>query len=296
MYMVTLRGEYVIESQNGEAGSHRAAATRGPIASWSRRSASRLRAYLAGARAVYDVMLTLTYPSWAEGGHDYDKAKRNLKSWYDRYRREHRTPGRSSVWVMEHTKAGTIHFHVLTNHFVAKDWLAASWYEVCGTEDPRHKAAGTRVEKLRDRSAGAKYLSKYLSKGSLGRMAAGTEATSGRWWGIVGSRSEVTAVIRVKESTEDAQYAALELKTKQNVLMDMLIQEGKAELMDTREWEGVPNTTQIWKVPDYRIRVGLVAVYRSWGFQIQKSLFSAEEEWDRDIFDDYSGLGLEGNQ
>jgi hypothetical protein len=69
-----------------------------------------------------------------------------------------------------------------------KAWMSRNWFEIVGSNDPRHFRAGTRVEELRS-VKGAFY---YASKSYMGKPedCSRLEHKPGRYWGVIG-RSNV---------------------------------------------------------------------------------------------------------
>jgi hypothetical protein len=63
-------------------------------------------------------------------------------------------------------------------------WFAVNWYEVVGSGEPRHLAAGTRVEQVRSARGVFAYASKYLAK--VEDDPAPEYDSIGRCWGIMG--------------------------------------------------------------------------------------------------------------
>lgn len=63
-------------------------------------------------------------------------------------------------------------------------WFAVNWYEVVGSGEPRHLAAGTRVEAVRSVRGVMAYASKYLAK--VEDDPAPEYESIGRCWGIMG--------------------------------------------------------------------------------------------------------------
>jgi len=60
-----------------------------------------------------------------------------------------------------------------------KAWLSWNWYEVVGSNDPRHLRAGTNVEEIRSREGVMYYASKYVCK-----LDTESAESSGRFWGM----------------------------------------------------------------------------------------------------------------
>jgi hypothetical protein len=63
-------------------------------------------------------------------------------------------------------------------------WFAVNWYEVVGSGEPRHLAAGTRVEQVRSARGVFACASKYLAK--VEDDPAPEYESIGRCWGIMG--------------------------------------------------------------------------------------------------------------
>jgi hypothetical protein len=63
-------------------------------------------------------------------------------------------------------------------------WFAVNWYEVVGSEEPKHMAAGTGVEVVRSMRGVLAYASKYLAK--IDDDPATEYESIGRCWGIMG--------------------------------------------------------------------------------------------------------------
>jgi hypothetical protein len=127
------------------------------------------------------LFIDLTYPSaWPEDGTVW---KRDLDTLLKRLLR--RWPSAAAIWRLEFQRRGAPHFHLLLFGVkrVPKTWLSSSWYEVVGSDDPRHLEAGTRVKKIRSwRGVVA-----YVTKGMAGEQNA--DRDTGRVWGIVGRKN-----------------------------------------------------------------------------------------------------------
>lgn len=113
------------------------------------------------------------------GGSAWKKA---LDVWLHRLRR--RFPLVWGIWKLEPQKRGAPHFHLLLWGLPAScaEWVARSWWEVVGSGEPDHLAAGTRTEWLRSVNGTVYYCAKYCAKvvtEDLGQ----DWATAGRWWG-----------------------------------------------------------------------------------------------------------------
>lgn len=171
-------------------------ATRGAIVRFTRGSRNRLIDFLASINhtQVRDMPLfvTLTYPGeWpAEGG----IVKRHLDTWLKRLQREY--PYASAVWKLEYQQRGAPHFHLLVFGLARMSikWLARSWYEVVGSGDERHLAAGTQVKKVKSWQGVMFYAGKYLAKVTAGDAP----ARPGRFWGVFNRRAFPIDIVRFR--------------------------------------------------------------------------------------------------
>lgn len=119
--------------------------------------------------------VTLTYPKVFP---EPLEVKQHLSKWLKRLRRLH--PGVNYFWVLELQERGALHFHLLVDRFVPKDWLSNSWFEVARSGDELHLKAGTSVQPVRHRNKITSYLcGRYLSKGAQKSFAEWV----GRIWG-----------------------------------------------------------------------------------------------------------------
>ena len=193
-----LCGDTLVSSFQGDFNGGAPGGPRGIVRGFSPRSRSNLVRYLRGAVAEYRNFLTLTLP----GEFCNADGKRHWKNLVERIRRMQRGNGASwsICWFMEFQKRGAMHFHAFTTHTIDKDWLANAWYEVVGSGQEAHRAAGTRVERLRaGKDASARYAAKYAGKHEqkdLPPEMFGKEGF-GRFWGVVGCRLHEAAACRV---------------------------------------------------------------------------------------------------
>jgi hypothetical protein len=98
------------------------------------------------------VMLTLSYPgAWRRWCPDPATAIAHLDAFAKRFERATGIPLRA-VWVREFQRRGAPHFHLLAlwpkciDGQLSQRWLSRVWYEIVGSEDPRHLRAGTGVD------------------------------------------------------------------------------------------------------------------------------------------------------
>jgi hypothetical protein len=160
--------------------------SRGKVRGFSRRSRKRLLDWLnqIDRRCVTDsIFVTLTYPS--EWPADWQVWKRHLSTFLKRLRRL--SPRAAVVWRQEFQKRGAPHYHLIVFNvgYLSHTWVAKAWYDVVGSGDPRHLAAGVEVRRVRSFRAAIGYASKYLAKVSVEECAAGGSET-GRMWGVFG--------------------------------------------------------------------------------------------------------------
>jgi hypothetical protein len=142
-------------------------------------------------------MYTLTYPcGFPSNGVE---VKKHLKEFLRRLKRTAVTNGfdqdrYSAFWFLEFQERGAPHFHIFCNYYERnKQWISKQWYEIVGSEDHRHMLAGTRVERIRSGRGGtASYAKKYAQKQEQKIVPNGYDNV-GRFWGISGDRSVVSA-------------------------------------------------------------------------------------------------------
>ena len=202
---IKLNGSIIVLSRVPVGSPAHVANGRGEITAFSESSQRRMRWYLETCLADYKVLITLTYPEGLV--QDGRKAKEHLRKFMQECRRYAQRHGYgmfswSMFWAMEFQRNGSFHFHLLSNAGYPKEWVAKTWYRICGSEDPRHLAAGTRIEGIHSGLRGMQaYLSKYFQKM---RSKAIPEAVShaGRFWGVCGLRDTVSAAIVIPARLE----------------------------------------------------------------------------------------------
>jgi len=128
------------------------------------------------------LFVTLTYPRAYPG--DWRQWKGQLHNW--RKRLFTRCPRAAFVWKLEPQARGAPHFHLIIAGvpFLAKEWLSRSWYEVVGSGDPKHLAAGTNVQQVMSAKGVASYAAKYTAKAE--ELPPDWQDGVGRWWGVYG--------------------------------------------------------------------------------------------------------------
>lgn len=187
--------------------------TRGVIGEWSMQS--RARAYYALEAIDWGpwgsiFFVTLTYPGgdWPRNGRVCAEHLRAVRRWLERW------GFKSGVWKREYQARGAPHFHLWLVCPLSQDErppgflralrqrLSRAWYDVVGSGDPKHLAAGTQVKLLPPGQSAAGYFKAYLNKYSdkeyQNRLPADVEAP-GRWWGMFGKQHGFRAVWQFRE-------------------------------------------------------------------------------------------------
>lgn len=185
-------GSYIGVRSTDTADHARTPSARGVVRGFSSQSRRRLITKLSKLdRRVMQqqpLFLTLTYPAdWPD---DFAVWKQHIAAMRKRLLR--RYPRASLIWRLEFQKRGAPHFHILLFGvpFVPHAWLARAWYDIVGSGDDRHLAAGTEVRHSRSWRQTMHYVSKYLAKTDL-------ELDSqpvGRYWAICGEQYLATSV------------------------------------------------------------------------------------------------------
>lgn len=114
------------------------------------------------------------------------EAKARLKKLFVRL--QQLWPEAAAIWVMEATRKGIPHFHVLLlgASWLAHEWLADAWSMACGCISDAHRKAGSHVGRLRGIKAAT-----YLAKHSKYKLA---DQNPGRMWGTIGDVRSYEAI------------------------------------------------------------------------------------------------------
>ena len=165
---------------------------RSQVGGYSRASRLRLCRTLAPIpRDSKAVLVTLTYPKGCRI--DTVAAKRHhLEAFKRRFERQYGE--HAAIWRMEF--CGRIpHFHVLLffhRHMIiskarlaqVREWVARTWWEVCGRISEEHLRAGTSVERPRSLVRTMKYISKAEPSQISSSPGEGSPRHAGRRWGV----------------------------------------------------------------------------------------------------------------
>ena len=167
---------------------------RGSVTNWSDASRRRLREALAAVdpdRLHRPTEITLTYPGdWVLFCSTGAEAKRHLRALADRWNR--RFGARPDwIWKLEFQRRGAPHFQLMVSwpddqvsDAEMRFWLAHAWYEIVGSNDPKHRSAGTRVADVRDVHAMGAYLAGYLTTRKGYQEVPPEGFHPGRWWNV----------------------------------------------------------------------------------------------------------------
>lgn len=168
---------------------------RGKVAGFSDASRRRLlRLFASIDRRANDgrppITVTLTYP----GEHpSAELAKTHLRAFEKRLTRQY--PLAATIWRLELQQRGAAHFHlaIFGPRFIPHQWVARAWFEVVGSNDPKHLEAGTETRAVRSWKKAAAYFSKYIAKKEQladdGLAALEESENMGRNWGIMGRKN-----------------------------------------------------------------------------------------------------------
>lgn len=162
-------------------------AVRGRVIGLSRKSRKNLMGHILQNKFQFGRVwfLTLTYPNefplhWV--------AKKNLRAFLKRVSRRFGKYG--AIWRIENQKRGAPHFHIILylSAFVSPDeitwWCIRNWYEVVGSDDPKHLTGlGFNCQLFEKPRGVAAYCSKYVAKQEEGERV---QLIEGRQWGREG--------------------------------------------------------------------------------------------------------------
>lgn len=163
-------------SQKGNTG------TRSSIKAFSPEAIRRCRKSLKATAHIWKAFAHLTYPLEMRDLLDGRLAKKHLNTFLTSLRRDY--PGVLYAWVREYMKNGLLHYHIVFDRFVDKDWLSQTWYRVVGSGLEKHLRVGTKITGIKNPMGAMFYLSEYLSKADQKQIPDTFMNTSGRWWGM----------------------------------------------------------------------------------------------------------------
>lgn len=153
---------------------------RGDVVQFSKATARRLRWFVRNCPQLNAVGVTAfahcTYPA------EFPTDGRTVKLHLERLRHRLSRRGIGGVWVLEFQARGAPHLHMILTGSVDKLEFSRMWFEVVGSGDPKHLAAGTRIEPMEEPHGAARYVAGYCSKLDQKTVPEGFEGV-GRFWG-----------------------------------------------------------------------------------------------------------------
>lgn len=163
------------------AAARNSASLRGEVKEFSYKSARRMRLVLEDTCDTWEAFSVLTYPK--EFPCDGRKVKRDIKAVKQFLVRQ----GHKDIfWGIEFQRRGAPHINLLLSKEVDKDLLAAAWYRIVGSGDPKHLKAGTGIAKVRKKENIASYIIGYVSK-QWQKDVPEEYKNVGRFWGCTRS-------------------------------------------------------------------------------------------------------------
>ena len=201
--LITWRGGSSFRLRHGAGSGLVVGGARGAVVGFSRQSRARLLEWLATVdmpAAGLPVFVTLTFPgSWNVDSEKWSPRSSKLLLEVFRKRLARLWPSSWCLWRLEPQRRGAPHFHLLVwGADISREWLSRSWWEVVGSGEATHLAAGTNLQRVRSTNGAVWYCAKYLAK--LQTVLPGWEYV-GRWWGIQG-RSNVPRERQVWELSD----------------------------------------------------------------------------------------------
>jgi hypothetical protein len=154
------------------------------------------------SKAGKAIFAGLTYPEAFPAS--AETFKRHLDAFGKRFLRVY--PGAAFHWKLEFQKRDAPHFHPIFWNLSTepadvrkfRKWLARAWFEVVGSNDPKHLAAGTSADVIRSQFGIMRYVGPYVAASDQSRPG----WKVGRYWGIVGRVNipyAVAASVRLTE-------------------------------------------------------------------------------------------------
>lgn len=164
----------------------------------------------------YLVMLTLTLPS-TQIENDNQVKRKYLNNFITQLKSKHN--GILYLWVAEKQKNGNIHFHIIVDRYVHKEWISKVWNQVLSTGNyinefeikfKHRNPPSTQIQGQKNMGSPANYLVKYVSKGECS-----IDITGHKW----SCSSELLQIIQTKQPVkswyaEYLYYYRKELKCK----------------------------------------------------------------------------------
>jgi len=172
-----------------QGGRNHGGGPRGTIEQFSAASRRRLLATLSSIDQTqagrYQSFVTLTYPG--EYSKDPKRWKRDLKVFFQTLKRHLGDNYQGSTWKLEPQKRGAPHYHlmVFSHTYLCHKWVGRRWYEIVGSQNLDHLAAGISIQRIRCFNG----VRSYCSKRYMGKEVTGLPdhwRGVGRLWGVDG--------------------------------------------------------------------------------------------------------------
>ena len=170
----------------GGAVRHKGGGARGKVTEFSRKSRTRCETHARNLPVdSVKAFLTLTYPN------DFPTDGRRVKRDLDVMRKWLKRRGVNDFWFEEFQKRGAPHFHLFLDRYplAGVKAIAAAWYKIVGSGDPKHLAwhlgelsGRPCLEYVRKPHAASWYASKYAVKAEQ-KQVPSDFLHVGRFWG-----------------------------------------------------------------------------------------------------------------
>jgi len=169
----------VVIKFTGKRPDHLDGSQRQKITKLSYKSLQALAFTASNTEATFESILTLTYPKI------YPADGKIVKKHLNRILKCLRPTSYSYLWFLEFQRRGAPHLHILLSQRVGHNsqrWISKRWYEIVGSEDPKHLAAGTNWENVRKADGAKRYAIKYATKPDQKQVPVEFQNV-GRFWG-----------------------------------------------------------------------------------------------------------------
>jgi hypothetical protein len=189
-------GIQLVPNRNGFGGQ------RGAVREFSQRSRLNLSETVRNTEIIWGSMACLSYP--VEFPADGRLVKKHLRAFLEAMKRRY-GPAVAYLWFLEFQKRGAPHIHILCGHLVEVDreWLAATWFRIVGSADPKHYRVHCHEKQWQEiysEDGCERYVAKYAHKTFQKEVPEGFENV-GRFWGHSANvKPKVYAVAQMDEA------------------------------------------------------------------------------------------------
>jgi len=154
------------------------------IKEWSARSQRAAKLKFEDLSEYMETEIVLTYPLGDLPSLDGIKIKKHLNSFLQVLRVKYGSTF-LYAWVLEYTKNGCPHYHLMINKPVydgMHEWLLKRWHSITKIENPDHLLHGVHVATIRHKDGYTNYMVKYLEKQAQ-KAVPESFKNCGRFWG-----------------------------------------------------------------------------------------------------------------